>query len=451
MDEHPRIGPQERYIEERANQLLERIPFMEDEELRWTVRVLRDCLPPAEQAEMLRNYSEHLDLHQMRQVVEEFVPRYTEHALEAVETKRFTTGQSLRDLTDEELQGMSATEKWDLFQQDPTALQAYQVRRELARLFMCLNFDLFHDTTLGEAAIEFSAYLDLAERLGELSDQAIEALKEQAIAAFRDLNTRDVSAVEGVLTTLRESIGRSVGLDPPFDVLLRQRMERWPPSAPEALPDVVNPEITAAVEGMSLPQLQSSLRVLLELMSLEEQQRELAPLQAKYRALGEIPADVLTTFLPQLSMRIGDKNVCDFALRYRSGRLWARERVNPQAWKLLPFQDKFMLLEADNEAMDILQASRHLTRLLLTKRYELLVDPAHQVALTHEPLYRRALDYCMSQLKDLDHLKSVNRQVTRMLLELEELVAEGERASRFLEVQEVISKILQIEETPEQR
>lgn len=451
MDEHPRIAPQARFIEERAQQLLERIPFMEDEELRWTVRILRDCLPPAEQEEILRNYSEHLDLHQMRQVAEEFIPRYTEYALNALESKRFTAGQSFRDLTDEELQGMSAAEKWDLFQHDPTALHPYQVRRELARLFMCLNFDLFHDTGLGEAAIEFNAYLDLVERLGGVSEQSIEELKEQAIAAFRDLNTRDVSAVEGVLARLRERIGALAGLNPPFDLLFRRRLELWPSSAPAVLPDVINPEIAAAVGEMNVKQLQTSLRVMLELMSLEEHQRELATLQAKYSALTEIPAEVLTGFLPQLSMRLGDRNVCDFALRYRAGRLWARENINPQAWKLLPFQDKFMLLEADNEAMDLLQASRHLTRLLLTERYDLLFDPAYQVALTHEPIYHRSLNYCMTQFEKLNQFQRITRQVTRMMLELEDLVPEAERAGRFLEVQEVIGKILKIDENPEQR
>ena len=320
MDEHPRIAPQRRHLEKQAEDLLERVPFMEDEELRWTVRFLRDCLPPMEQAEMLRDYSEHLDLHQMRQMVEQFVPRYTDHALEALEAKRFTAGQSLRDLTDEELQGISAAEKWDLFLQDSTALHPYQVRREMARLFMCLNFDLFHDTLSAEAAVEFSAYLDLVERVGALSDQAIEKLKEQAIAAFRGLNVRDVSAVEAALATLREAIGGAAGLNPPFDSLFSERMERWPASAPETLPDVLNLEITAAVEAMNLEQLQTSLRVLMELMSLEEQQRELEPLKGKYRSLTDIPAEELSIFLPQLSMQLGDRNVCDFALRYRSGR-----------------------------------------------------------------------------------------------------------------------------------
>ncbi len=438
MEEHPRIGRQRRYIERRAEELLERIPFMDDAELRWTTRVLRDCLPPAEQQEMLRDYSEHLELNQMRQVVGSFIPRYTEYALEALEAKRFTPGTSPRDLTDEELQSMSAAEKWSLLQDDPSTLHPYQVRGELARLFMCLNFDLFHDTGLGEAAVEFNIYLDLLEKLAGASDTAIEELKDKAIAILRGLNHRDVSAMDGVLTSLREAIGRSVGLSPPFDHLFSERMERWPRTPPADLRVVVNSEIKAAVEGMNLKQLQTSLRVLLELMSLEEQRREFEPLKAKYNTFDEIPEDALATLLPHLSMRLGDRNICDFALRYRSARLWARERVNPQVWKLLPLQDKFMLLEVDNEAMDLLQVSRHLARLLLTERYKLLFDPAYHVDLTYEPIYHRVLDHCMGGLGDSNYLKSLNRQVTRMMLELEALLPDGERPARFLQIREVI-------------
>jgi hypothetical protein len=438
MEEHPRIAPQRRSIADRAEQLLERIPFMEEGELWWTVRVLRDCLPPGAAEEMLRDYSEHLDLHQMRQVVQGFVAPYTAHALEALEAVRFTRGESLRDFTDEELQGMSAAEKWDLWQKDPASLQPYQARRELARLFLCLNFDLFHDPGLAESAVEFTAYLDLLERLGGLADREIEALTEGVLAALRGLDTRNVASLEQALGGVRQAIGRSAGLVPPFEQLFSERLERWPRTAPPALREVVNPEIAAAVEGMNLAQLQASLRVLVELMSLEEQRREMEPVRATYRSLGDIPAEALTALLPRLSMRLGDRTICDFALRYRAGRLWARERVNPETWKRLRFQEKFMLLEADNEAMDLLQASRHLSRLLLTERYELLFDPAYQVGLANQPIYPRLLDYCMGTLRDAAQLESLNRQVTRMMLELEELVPDGERPRRFLEIREII-------------
>jgi len=450
MGEPSRIAPQRRYIERRAEELLERIPFMEDAELRWTVRVLRDCLPPTAQEEMLGDFSEHLELHQMRHVVQGFVSRYTEHALHALEAKRLTPGTSLRDLTDEELQSMSAAEKWGLWRHDTSALQPDQVRRELARLFICLDFNLFHDPGLGEAAVEFNAYLDVLERLRRLGDTAIEGLKEQALAALSGLDFRDASAVDAGLTTLREAIGGGVGLVPPFDHLFAERMARWPHAPPAELPDVLNPQIRQAVGGMNLSQLQSSLRVLLELMGLEEQRRELEPIRSRYRSLGEIPVDALVALLPRLSMRLGDRKICDFALRYRSGRLWAREPINPEVWKLLPFKDKFMVLEADNEAMDSLQAARHLSRLLLTERYELLFDPAYQVGLTHQPMYQRVLDRCMMELRTADDLQSLNRQVTRMMVELEEMVPDADRPGRFLAIREAIGTGLQFAPAPEE-
>jgi len=450
MDEPSRIAPQRRHIERRGEELLERIPFMEDAELRWTVRVLRDCLPPSAQATILGDFSEHLELHQMRHVVQGFVSRYTEHALHALEAKRFTPGTSLQDLTDEELQSMSAAEKWGLLQHDASALQPDQVRRELARLFICLDFNLFHDPGLGEAAVEFNAYLDVLESLRRIGDTAIEGLKEQGLVALSGLDLRDALAVDGMLISLREAIGRRVGLAPPFDHLFTERMARWPRTPPPELPEVLDPRVRRAVGEMHLSQLRSSLRVLLELMGLEEQRRELEPIRSRYKSFGEIPADALTALLPRLSMRLGDRTICDFALRYRSGRLWAREPINPQVWKLLVFKDKFMVLEADNEAMDSLQAARHLSRLLLTARYELLFDPAYQVGLTHRPIYQRVLDHCMTELRTAEDLQSLNRQATRMMLELEEMVPDAERPGRFLAVREVIGTGLRFAPVPDE-
>ena len=442
MEEHPRIESQRRYIERRADELLEQIPFKGETELRWTVRVFRDCLSTAAQEEMLRDYSEYLELHQMRQVVKSFIPRYTEHALASLEAKRFTMATSLRDMTDEELQAMSAAEKWGLLLDDPGSLDAHQVRRELARLFVCHNFDLFHDPGLGEAAVEFNLYLDLLERFERVPEKEIEGLKNQAVAALGEVDHRNVSQVQAALTTLREAIGRSVGLFPPFEHLLSQRLERWPRTPPTELRAVVDPEIKAAVERMNPEQLRTSFRVLVELMNLEEQRRELAPLQATYRSLDEIPKEALTTLLPRLSMRLGDRNICDFALRYRSGRLWARERENPEAWKLLPLQDKLRVLQADNDAMDHLQVSRHLARLLLTEHHELLFDPAYQVGLLREPLYRRVLARCMGD--DPEQLKRLNREVTKMMLELEEILTDDERPARFRDIREVIGNGLKL-------
>ncbi len=279
----------------------------------------------------------------------------------------------------------------------------------------------------------------------------IDGLKDQAVATLRGLDHRDVSLVQPALTTLREAIGRSVGLIPPFDHLLSERLESWPRTAPTELRTVVNSEIRAAVEGMNPEQLRTSFRVLVELMNLEEQTQELASLRTTYRSLDEIPGEALTALLPQLSMRLGDRNICDFALRYRSGRLWARERENPEVWKLLPLQDKFLVLEGDNEAMDHLQVSRHLARLLLTESYELLIDPAYQVSLTQQPIYRRVLAYCMGEVRDPDQLRRLNRQVTKMMLELEEVLPDDERQARFRNIREVIGNGLKLGPVSEER
>ena len=108
-----------------------------------------------------------------------------------------------------------------------------------------------------------------------------------------------------------------------------------------------------------------------------------------------------------------------------------------------------MLLEADNQAMDLLQVSRQLSRLLLTDRYDLLFDPAYQVGLTHEPIYRRVLDHCMKELGDSPKRDGLNRQVTRMMLEIEDLVPEEERAARFLQIREVIGTGVKLGSTPQ--
>ena len=109
-----------------------------------------------------------------------------------------------------------------------------------------------------------------------------------------------------------------------------------------------------------------------------------------------------------------------------------------------------MFLEADNEAMDPLQAARQLSRLLLTERYELLFDPAYQVGLTSEPIYRRVLDHCMAQLRAPHEVSNLNRQVTRMMLELEEVVGDAEKPGRFLEIREVIGSGLKLGPTPQE-
>ena len=188
MEEQSRIAPQRRYIERRAEELLERIPFMDDAELRWTVRVLQDCLPPAAQEQMLLHYSEHLELHQMRHVVQGFVSRYTEHALQALEAKRFTPGTGLEDLTDEELQSMSAAEKWSLLQRRPRPCTPISSDGS-SQGSSCASTSTSFTTPASERRRSSSMPTSTSWRgCDAFRDTAIEELKEQVLAALSGLD-----------------------------------------------------------------------------------------------------------------------------------------------------------------------------------------------------------------------------------------------------------------------
>lgn len=444
MEEHPRIDAQRRYIAGRAEDLLARLPDMGDEELRYALRVLADCLLPEEQADLFAGYSEHLPLPQIQAFAERFIPRYTTRALADLEAKRFTAGDRLADLTDEELQSMSAAEKWSLLAADPSGLSLPRLRRELARLFMCGTYDLFHDTGAAEAALEFPVYHRLQEALTGLPPDAITALSASILREAEPLAADDPDRAEAALRMAQSAIGKAAGLPEPFEALFGGQMAKLPLETPEHLPPYVPPELAEGIAGMPLPALQSSLRVLCDLMSMEEIQRELGPLQERYASLSAIPREALAKALPPLAARLGDRRLTDFVERYRSGRLWARPGLSPQVWDLLPFGEKLGLLEADNDAMDVAQAARHLCKIFCCLRYELLADSGYHLELLRGQLYPSILDRCILEFARPPHedrLRDLTRSVTRLMLEMEE-GEEAQRPERLLRIRRQIGEAL---------
>jgi hypothetical protein len=444
MEEHPRIDAQRRYIAERAQTLVARLPDMGDEELRYGLRVLADCLLPEEQADLIAGYSEHLPLPQIQAFAERFIPRYTTRALADLEAKRFTPGDRLADLTDEELQSMSGAEKWSLLVADPSGLSLPRLRRELARLFMCGTYDLFHDTGAAEAAVEFPVYHRLQEALTGLPPDAITGLTAAILREAEPLAGDDPDRAEAALRMAQSAIGRAAGLPEPFEALFGGQMAKLPLETPDQLPPYIPPELAEGVSGMALPALQSSLRVLCDLMSLEEIQRELGPLQERYASLAAIPREALVKTLPPLAARLGDRRLTDFVERYRSGRLWARPGLSPQVWQLLPFGQKLGLLEADNDAMDVAQAARHLCKVFCCPRYELLADSGYHLELLRGQLYPSILDRCILEFARPPHeerLRDLTRSVTRLMLEMEEGEA-AQRPERLLRIRQQIGEAL---------
>lgn len=448
MEPLSRVDSQRRFIQQRARDLLERVDRMDDEELRWTVRVFADCLSPEQRTARLGAYSEYWGVEQLRRFVPTFIQEYTDLALEDLKAKEGTQGTRLADLTEEELQSMSLAEKWYLLARDQGGLRPDQLCRELARLFMCKSYDLFHDTGLSEAAVEFPAYHRVREALEARPDAVTEFLLRVVLERAERLSDGTPDEVEAALAEIREVIGRTLGILIPVDQLFAGQMVKLPLERPDEIPEAARQEPDATMEGMSVEELGTAFLVLTDLMSLREWEEYVLPLQRQYRSIAEIPPEDLRALLPRLSGRMGDRRITDFAERYRSGRMVAERKVDPGIWDMLPFQERLVVLERDNRTMDTAQAARHLAKIFFSFHYDMLFDAGFHVDLLRSPRYQRLVNRLISRASGEsgreaagDPVEELTQTVTRMMLELEAMPSEA-RPARLQEVRAVIATAL---------
>jgi len=443
-----RIETQRRFIEQRAEELLERVNQMDEEELRWVVRVFADCLSRDQRAARLGEYSEHWSLDRLRRFVSNFILQYTELALEDLRCKAATQGTRLADLTNEELQGMSLAEKLNLLAKDPGGLRPDQVRRELARLFMCKSFELFHDVGLSEAVVEFPAYHQVRDALERQSDGTVGSLLRMVLDRYGRLGHGTPQDVGTVLTEIREAIGERLGIRVPVDQLFADQMVKLPQEGPDEGLRSTRREASQAISGMSAEDLATTFLVLTDLMSLREWEEHLLPLQRTYGSLAAIPPGSLRRLLSRLLKRIGNRRITDFAERYRSGKLMVEHRVNRGVWKALSFSERLAILEKDNRAMDITQVARHMAKIFFSFHYDVLFDAGFQVDLLRVPGYQDLLNRLIAASPGGPHahvewpqFEELTQSVTRMMLELESLAPEA-RPVRFQEIRTLIAAAL---------
>ena len=95
MDRQSPIEAKRQYLRQRAQQLLKRVNRMDDEELRWTVRVFADCLSPRQRMAFLGAYSEHWPVEDRRRFLPVFIQRYTQVALDTLERSVAVRGGGL--------------------------------------------------------------------------------------------------------------------------------------------------------------------------------------------------------------------------------------------------------------------------------------------------------------------------------------------------------------------
>ena len=448
VEPQSRIESQRRFIQQRAEELVKRVDRMDDEELRWTVRVFADCLPPEQRRENLGAYSEHWPLDQLRRFVSTFIQQYTALALEELKGKEGSQGTRLAELTEEELQSMSLAEKWHLLVKDPGGLRTDQLRRELARLFMCKSFDLFHDSGLSEAAVEFPAYHRVREALEGQPDPIVDDLTQVVLLRAKRLGQEAPEEVEAALAEIREAIGRALGILVPVDRLFAGQMVKLPLEPPDEIPEVSPYGPATAMADMSAEDLATSFLVLTDLMSLREWDEYLLPLRRRYRSMAEIPPGDLGALLPLLSGRMGDRRITDFAERYRSGRMVAERKVDPSVWEMLPFPDRLAILERDNRTMDMVQSVRHLAKIFFSFRYDMLFDTGFHVDLLRSPRYQDLVNRLIDRFSAGPQretkgrpLEELTQTVTRMMLQLEAMPPDG-RPAALQEVRAVIAVAL---------
>jgi len=445
MNEHPRIEPQRRYLQSRMEDLLGRVESMTDEELRWTVRVFADCLDPIEREGLLRGYNEYLRVEDLQRFVSGFVPRYTERALADLEAKRVTDGSRVDDLTDEELQSMSLAEKWGLLERHAGGLVGYKARRELARLFMCGNYDLYHDAGLSESSVEFPIYHRVQERLMALPEDQVLALAIRVQEMTVGLDLLMPEQADEVLARIHSAIGETVDVHQPMESLVAGRMAKLPLVAEPTTAELAA-DLKEAIGTMTPQELKRSLFVLLDLMTLEEIRRDLAPFQGQYPSVHSMPPEILSALVPIIAAKLGDRNLCDFAQRYRSGRMLAMPAVGDQVWSMLPTDERLTLVEQDNERMDLAQMARHLAKIFLSLEHRLLFDPEAQVGILESNGYQRLVSRLFLDFGQPDEgrrLRELNRVVSRMMLEAE-ATSDADRDNRLLQIRKVIGTALDL-------
>ena len=403
---------------------------MDDEELRWTVRVFADCLPLTQRLACLGAYSEHWPVEDRRRFVPDFIRSYTQAVLDTLERVETSGYLGVAGLTDEDLQGMSAAEKWSLLVGDPDGLSPDQWRRELARLYMCKSFDLFHDAGLSEAAVEYPAYHQMRAALEARPDAFVAELVQRAVQAADRLQSRKPEEVEAALAQIREAISQRLAIVIPPDQLFAGQMVRLPLKDLDQGPEAGSAEALSAEGDQPEVDLPTALLIVTDLMTQREVEEHLLPLQRRYRSIAEAPVEELRTLTRRLWGRLGDRRLTDFAERYRSGRMVAERKLAPDVWKLLPGEEQLAILERDNRSMDRGQAARHLAKIFFSFQYDTLRDIGFHVALLRSPHYHQLVRRLAGPGAGPETLllETLNRTVTRQMHDLEGLPPEARRA-----------------------
>jgi hypothetical protein len=450
-------------IKGRIGELLSRADNMTGDDIRWNLRVCRECLDEERIEQLFEGYSEYMSLKELRAFFKFFLPFYQEFALKDLQEKGEHPQPSLRGYTYEELLKLPALEKWKEIKNQSDILSSLFLQREMARLLLCSDYGLLLDNDLPLAALEFPLYYQTLEALGKLSSQEIQNLTRDILKIMERVEGASFTEEVQIVDDLQETVKKALHLEGSMQELIGQQMQRWPLAPPPDL-DIhaenfeakeakgkeqqLSMHLKLITDAMKPQAVFNQLNLMIDLMSLREFQQYIVPLRQKYPTIGQAPQQELKDLIIELAPKLGERSLLDFYQRYKFGKFITLAPVNYEVWRMMAYEGKLGTLRQDNEQMDVAQKARHLAKILFTPQIEILEHLSFYAYLITHPLYHQAqnrLIMGMGQPAEGKMLDELNDRITRMMLDLE-LVPLPERAAKFHAVKYAINEVVGIPE-----
>ncbi|RMG60952.1 MAG: hypothetical protein D6713_01410 [Deltaproteobacteria bacterium] len=429
-----------RRLREREKNIMANIAKMEEDQLRFTVRIFADCMEEEEERKFLDGYTEYMPTEELRKFVEEFVPAYTDYAVRELEEKK-KRGEDFEPehITGEELQEMALKEKWPRIAAKPQAFSRRKLIREIAKVGLCLRPYMITDPAWNESVLEYSLYYDLQEKLSALTDDELHgAAREIGKMVGEADSTRVISEKEKVLSRMREFVLSLAGMSGKTEELLGPPMERYPREAP---PEWELLEFRYNLQPLSLHELQMSALVYLEMLTAAEAEELSRPFMEKHSSFFDMDKETLIDFICTLVYAIGDREILNFFERYTKGKMMVIQSFARETWNLLPYKEKLAHLRRDNAEMDLALMARHIARIFMSPMFSLLYNYDFQIDLIKNPDYLDLQAYLVRDLGGRDEgapLVELNDWLTKEMLDLVNL-EEGIR-ERFAELRRDLGK-----------
>lgn len=367
-------------LEDRNNNIVAKIDEMQEDQLRFTMRIFGDCLDEEARETLLKGYNEYMTEEELRAFARNFVPAYGEYAVgELVRKKKEGERFDPPFLTQEEYQEMAVREKWPRIARHLDEVTPLQLRREIARMGMLFRPYMLSDPSFNEGVLEFALYFDLLDRLKRVSAEELRAVaREIAPRIERAVSAKSPAECEPILSEIRKVAAKAAGLPADPERLLGPEMEPYPREAP---PGYNLRKLRLTLETMSLKDLRLSALVHMDLLTTEETRKLVSPFVSRYPSFYKIPGNGLREMIVAIAQEVKDRLITDFFDRYSNGRMVMLEPVTFTVWRLMPEEEKLAHLRQDNGRMDSAMMARHLARFLRSGSPDDLANSGKQIAL----------------------------------------------------------------------